>query len=128
MKNTDASRRVFLPVCKAPPLGARFTNPDLAKTLKIIAEQGRDAFYKGPIAQAIVQTSSSFGGTMQLDDLADFSAEWVEPISINYRGWKIYELPPNVQGMAALEMLNIMSSFEPDKDGPQGTAELHKKI
>jgi len=80
------------------------------------------------IADAIVKTSSAFGGTMQLDDLADFSAEWVEPISIDYRGWKIYELPPNVQGMAALEMLNIMSNFQPDKDGPGGTVELHKKI
>src|SRR5437763_5674911 len=68
------------------------------------------------------------GGAMQLEDLSQFSAEWVEPISIDYRGWKIYELPPNVQGMAALEMLNIMSNFGPDKDGPQGTVELHKKI
>ena len=65
---------------------------------------------------------------MQLDDLADFSAEWVEPISIDYRGWRIYELPPNVQGMAALEMLNIMSTFQPDSGGPQNTVELHKKI
>jgi len=65
---------------------------------------------------------------MQLDDLAEFSAEWVEPISIDYRGWKIYELPPNVQGMAALEMLNIMEQFQPEKDGPKGTAEVHKRI
>lgn len=128
MQKTEEARRVFLPGGKAPELGARFTNPDIAKTLKLIAEQGRDAFYKGPIAQAIVQTSSAFGGTMELDDLADFSAEWVEPISIDYRGWKIYELPPNVQGMAALEMLNIMSNFQPAQDGPQGPTELHKRI
>lgn len=128
MQKTEEARRVFLPGGKAPELGARFTNPDIAKTLKLIAEQGRDAFYKGPIAQAIVQTSSAFGGTMALDDLADFSAEWVEPISIDYRGWKIYELPPNVQGMAALEMLNIMSNFQPAQDGPQGPTELHKRI
>ena len=128
MQKTEEARRVFLPGGKAPELGARFSNPDLAKTLRLVAGQGRDAFYKGPIAKAIVQTSSAFGGSMQLDDLADFSAEWVEPISIDYRGWKIYELPPNVQGMAALEMLNILSNFQPDKDGPQGTVELHKKI
>jgi gamma-glutamyltranspeptidase/glutathione hydrolase len=128
MQKTAEARRVFLPTGKAPELGARFANPDLAKTLKLIAEQGRDAFYKGEIAQAIVQTSTAFGGSMQMDDLADFSAEWVEPISIEYRGWKIYELPPNVQGMAALEMLNIMGTFQPDAGGPQGTVELHKKI
>ncbi len=128
MQKTEEARRVFLPGGQAPELGSRFTNPDLAKPLRLIAEQGRDAFYKGEIAHAIVQTSASFGGTMQLDDLADFSSEWVEPISIDYRGWKIYELPPNVQGMAALEMLNIMSNFQPDHEGPQGTVELHKKI
>lgn len=128
MSKTEEARRVFLPGGKAPGLGVRFTNPDLAKALKLIAEQGRDAFYKGPIAQAIVQTSSALGGTMALDDLADFSAEWVEPISIDYRGWKIYELPPNVQGMAALEMLNIMSNFQPAQDGPRTSAELHKRI
>ena len=127
MQKTDEARRVFLPGGKAPELGARFTNPDIAKTLKLIAGQGRDAFYKGAIAQAIVQTSSSVGGTMAMEDLAEFSAEWVEPISIDYRGWKIYELPPNVQGMAALEMLNIMSNFQPPAD-PQGTAEQHMRI
>jgi gamma-glutamyltranspeptidase/glutathione hydrolase len=109
-------------------LGSKFTNPDIAKSLRLLAEQGRDAFYKGEIAQAIISTSASFGGSMELEDLADFSAEWVEPVSIDYRGWKIYELPPNVQGMAALEMLNIMETFQPDKTGPKGTVELHKKI
>ncbi|HLQ50408.1 MAG TPA: gamma-glutamyltransferase [Terriglobales bacterium] len=128
MQKTAEARRVFLPAGKVPEIGARFTNPDLAKALRLVAEQGRDAFYKGPIAQAIVSTSSALGGTMQVEDLADFSAEWVEPISTEYRGWKVYELPPNVQGMAALEMLNIMGTFQPDKDGPQGTVELHKKI
>jgi gamma-glutamyltranspeptidase / glutathione hydrolase len=128
LRKTDEARRLFLPGGKVPEVGMKFVNPDLAHALRLVAEQGRYAFYKGPIAQAIVQTSSAFGGTMQLDDLAEFSAEWVEPISTDYRGWKIYELPPNGQGMAALEMLNIMSNFEPDKDGPQGTVELHKKI
>jgi len=128
LQKTEEARRVFLPGGKVPELGSRFTNPDIAKSLRLIAEKGRDAFYKGEIAQAIVRTSAAFGGTMELQDLADFSAEWVEPISIDYRGWKIYELPPNVQGMAALEMLNIMSNFQPDQGGPKGTVELHKKI
>src|SRR5215467_7867062 len=128
MQKTAEARRVFLPGGTAPELGARFSNPDLAKALRLVADQGRDAFYKGAIAQAIVKTSTAFGGAMQPEDLADFSAEWVEPISIDYRGWKVYELPPNVQGMAALEMLNIMSVFQPDSGGPQSTVELHKKI
>jgi gamma-glutamyltranspeptidase/glutathione hydrolase len=128
MQKTGEARRVFLPGGSAPELGAKFSNPDVAKALRLIADKGRDAFYKGEIAQAIVKTSNAFSGTMQPEDLADFSAEWVEPISIDYRGWKIYELPPNVQGMAALEMLNIMGTFQPEAGGPQGTVELHKKI
>ena len=128
MRKTDEARRVFLPNGKAPELGAKFVNPDLAQTLKLLAAQGRDAFYKGAIADAIVSTSASFGGAMQLDDIRDFSAEWVEPISIDYRGWKVYELPPNVQGMAALEMLNILETFPPDANGPSTTVELHKRI
>ena len=128
MNKTEEARRVFLPGGSAPRVGDRFTNPDLARTLKLIAEQGRDAFYKGPIAAAIVQTSSAFGGAMEPADLADFSAEWVEPISIDYRGWKVWELPPNVQGMAALEMLNIMETFPAEPEGPRSAAELHKRI
>jgi gamma-glutamyltranspeptidase / glutathione hydrolase len=128
LNKTDEGRRVFLPGGTVPELGSKFTNPDIAKSLRLLAEKGRDAFYKGEIAQAIVSTSASFGGSMEPEDLADFSAEWVEPVSIDYRGWKIYELPPNVQGMAALEMLNIMETFQPDKVGPKGTVELHKKI
>src|SRR2546423_14251872 len=128
LKKTDEARRVFLPQGKSPEVGAMFSNPDIAKALRLISDQGRDAFYRGAIAQAIVKTSASFGGAIQADDLAEFSAEWVEPISIEYRGWKVYELPPNVQGMAALEMLNIMSNFQPDSVGPSGTVELHRKI
>lgn len=128
LKKNDEATRVFLPGGKVPELGAKFTNPDIAKALRLIAEDGRDVFYKGEIAQAIVNTSAALGGTMELADLSDFSSEWVEPISTDYRGWKVYELPPNVQGMAALEMLNIMEKFQPDKGGPKGTAELHKRI
>src|SRR4029077_12718783 len=74
------------------------------------------------------ESAGALGGTMQADDLADFSAEWVEPISINYRGWKVYELPPNGQGMAALEMLNIMSALPTDKGGPLAPMELQNRI
>ncbi|HKT67893.1 MAG TPA: gamma-glutamyltransferase, partial [Terriglobales bacterium] len=124
----DEARRIFLPNGKVPEVGQVFTNPDVAKALRLIAGQGADAFYRGVIAQAILKTSADAGGTMQADDLADFKPEWVDPISIDYRGWRVYELPPNGQGMAALEMLNIMSNFQPDSTGPQSAAELHKKI
>ncbi len=124
----DEARRVFLPNGKVPEVGQVFANADVAKALRLVAEQGADAFYRGPIAQAILKTSAHAGGTMQADDLAQFKAEWVDPISIDYRGWRVYELPPNGQGMAALEMLNIMSNFQPDPAGPEGVVELHKKI
>ena len=128
MKQTPEAERIYLPGGKVPEVGEMFSNPDLGKTLRLIAEGGRDAFYRGEIAQSIVATSTELGGTMQPDDLADFSAEWVEPISINYHGWKVYELPPNGQGMAALEMLNIMSTLQPDKAGPLAPMELHNRI
>jgi gamma-glutamyltranspeptidase/glutathione hydrolase len=126
---TDAeSRRVYLPGGRAPALGAIFRNPDLAKALRAIAMEGSKAFYQGEIARAILSTSKEFGGTMSAEDLAQFAPEWVEPISTTYRGWTVYELPPNGQGMAALEMLNIMETAPASPDGPLSVAELHKKI
>lgn len=122
------SVRVYLPNGKVPALGETFRNPDLAKALQSVASQGASAFYKGEIAQAILQTSKAFGGTMSADDLADFAPEWVDPISTTYRGWTVYELPPNGQGMAALEMLNIMETTPASPDGPLSVEELHKKI
>ena len=126
--NDSESRRVYLPDGKAPAVGQIFCNPDLAKALRLIADQGSSAFYEGEIAQAILATSKAQGGTMEAADLAEFSPEWVEPISTTYRGWTIYELPPNGQGMAALEMLNIMEASPASQDGPSSVAELHKKI
>ena len=121
-------RRVYLHDGHSPAIGEMFRNPDLAKTLRTIAQNGADAYYKGEIAQAIVSTSKALGGTMSADDLAEFKPEWVEPISTTYRDWTVYELPPNGQGMAALEMLNIMETTPPSPDGPFSVAELHKKI
>jgi len=121
-------RRVYLPNGKPPALGQVFQNHDLAKALRLVAQNGATAFYKGEIAHAILSTSQSLGGTMSADDLAEFSPEWVEPISTTYRDWTVYELPPNGQGMAALEMLNIMETSPASPDGPLSVAELHKKI
>jgi gamma-glutamyltranspeptidase / glutathione hydrolase len=122
------SRRVYLPGGNVPGVGEVFHNPDLAKALRLIAESGANAFYRGEIAKAILNTSKELGGTMVADDLAEYSPEWVEPISTTYRDWTIYELPPNGQGMAALEMLNIMETTPASGDGPSGVSELHKKI
>jgi gamma-glutamyltranspeptidase/glutathione hydrolase len=128
LKQTEEAQRVFLPHGKPPAVGELFANPDLGKTLRLLADQGPREFYEGEIAKAILKTSNSLGGTMGPGDLAEFSSEWVDPISIDYRGWKVYELPPNGQGMAALEMLNIMARSQPDSHGPEGTVELHKKM
>ena len=122
------SRRVFLPNGKAPAVGQIFQNHDLAKALRLITREGANAFYRGEIARAILSTSQALRGTMSADDLAQFSPEWVDPISTTYRDWTIYELPPNAQGMAALEMLNIMETSPPSPDGPLSVPELHKKI
>ena len=101
----------FLINGKSPQLGEVFHNPDLAHSLELVAAGGRDAFYKGDMANHIVATSSKLGGAMTAEDFADYSSEWVEPISTTYRGWTVYEIPPNGQGIAALEMLNIMETF-----------------
>lgn len=126
--NDPEGRRVYLPRGQPPAVGEIFRNPDLAKTLRAISLDGADAYYKGEIAKAILSTSQALGGTMSTEDLADFKPEWVQPISTTYRDWTVYELPPNGQGMAALEMLNIMETVPASADGPLSVAELHKKL
>jgi gamma-glutamyltranspeptidase / glutathione hydrolase len=126
--NDPESRRVFLIDGKAPEGGHLFRNPAVAHALGLIAERVEAAYYKGEIAQAILKTSAELGGTMTADDLASYSAEWVEPIHITYRDWNVYELPPNGDGMAALEMLNIMEQRKPDPAGPYSPGELHARI
>ncbi|MDQ7087205.1 MAG: gamma-glutamyltransferase [Acidobacteriota bacterium] len=103
---------VSLPGGRAPREGEVFANPALARTFEILADGGRDAFYKGPIARAIVAFSQVQGGFFSLEDFAGHHSEWVEPISTSYRGVELWELPPNGQGLAALEMLNILELFD----------------
>jgi gamma-glutamyltranspeptidase/glutathione hydrolase len=128
IKANPESVRVFLPGGKAPLEGDVFRNPGMARAMRLVAEKGPDALYKGEIAAAILKTSHDLGGTMTPEDLASYSAEWVQPISIDYRGWRVYELPPNGQGMAALEMLNIMESAPPTPLGAFSPIEMHKRI
>lgn len=111
---TDAdSVRVFLRDGKAPPLYSVFRNPGLARAYRVLQRKGRDAFYTGEIAAAIVAKIKKLGGAMTPADLAEFHAEWVDPITIDYHGYDVYELPPNTQGFAALEMLNILAQCGP---------------
>jgi gamma-glutamyltranspeptidase / glutathione hydrolase len=95
----------------APQPGDLFRNPALANSLRQIAAKGRDAYYNGPMTETMVKFLNAHGGTHTLEDFRDFQPEWVEPVSTTYRGWTVYELPPNGQGIAALSMLNIMERF-----------------
>src|SRR6185295_15135664 len=113
---------------RAPACGEIFRNPDLARSLRRIGEQGRDGFYKGPTAEAIVRASTELGGAMAATDLEDFQPEWVTPIHSTYRGWTIHELPPNTTGIAALMMLNIMEQFPIGDWGYHTTKSLHVMI
>jgi gamma-glutamyltranspeptidase / glutathione hydrolase len=122
------ARHTYLPDGRAPRAGEVFRNPDLAHALRQIAAAGRDGFYKGPIADAIVQISRDEGGTFTASDLADYQPEWVEPVSTTYRGWTVSELPPNGQGIAALSMLNLMEHFPLGEYGLQSARALHVMI
>src|SRR5262249_47498086 len=107
------SKAVFLAGDRAPDLYSIIRNPGLARALRAIQQQGRDAFYRGEIADAIVAKVQSNGGVMTKSDLADFKSEWVEPVSTNYHGYDVFELPPPGQGFAGLEMLNVLEVCVP---------------
>lgn len=109
-QNAEA-RSIYLPGGHPPRQGEIFRNPAYARALELVANEGPSAFYKGGIAQAILKTSQQLGGVISATDLSQYKAEWVTPIETDYRGWKVFEIPPNSQGIAALEMLNIMDQF-----------------
>ena len=102
----------FMTRGRVPKKGEVFRNPRLADTLETIAEDGRDAFYKGDIARRIDRYMTEQGGLLRYEDLAAHTSEWITPVSTNYRGWEVYELPPNGQGIAALQILNILEGFD----------------
>ncbi|MBS0419727.1 MAG: gamma-glutamyltransferase [Proteobacteria bacterium] len=107
------SVRTYLPGGKIPTNYSVFRNPDLARALRLLQKQGKDAFYKGDIARAIVAKSKALGGTMTLEDLAQDQPTWETPITTRYKGFDVYEMPPNTQGFAVLEMLNILEVCGP---------------
>ncbi len=103
---------VFMPNGRAPRNGELFQNPALGRTLERIGREGKEVFYRGGIAKSVVAYLKKQGGHLSLDDLGAHRSEWVEPLSTNYRGYQVYELPPNGQGIAALQMLNILEGFD----------------
>ncbi|MBN2611113.1 MAG: gamma-glutamyltransferase [Bacteroidales bacterium] len=105
-------KETFMPGGKTPAKAEIFRNPDLGKTLKLISEYGRDIFYKGELAKTIADHVQKMGGFLSLEDMAAHRSEWVEPVSATYRGYEIWELPPNGQGIAALQILNILEGFD----------------
>jgi len=110
---------------KAPRKGQIFKNPELASTLSQIATDGRDAFYKGDIAKKIDTFMKANGGYIRYNDLAEHISTWVEPVSVNYRGYDVFELPPNGQGIAALQILNILEQYDLSKMGFLSEQSLH---
>ncbi len=122
------SAATFLPNGRAPRAGEVFRNPDLGRTMRLIAERGVAGFYQGPVADAILAVSRAKGGALTARDLVEYEPEWVEPISTTYRGWTVYELPPNTQGIAALMMLNLMERFPLGEYGLTSAKALHVMV
>jgi gamma-glutamyltranspeptidase / glutathione hydrolase len=112
LKEYPNIKDIYMPVGKAPSKGQIFRNPNLASTLEKIVKGGRNEFYRGTIARAIDAFMKQNGGFLTYDDLARHHSEWVEPISTSYRGYDVWELPPNGQGIAALEILNILEGYD----------------
>ena len=113
---------------RGPQAGEIFRNPGLARTLRRLAEGGKDAFYQGEIAEGIVAVLAEAGGCMALEDLARHSATWVQPLAVNYRGLRVYECPPNGQGVAALLALNLLEGFDLASIPPLSVERLHLEI
>ena len=124
----ENAQKTYLINDAAPAHGQIFRNPDLARTYQTLAQGGRDAFYKGQIAKTMDAYFRRIGGDLRYDDFAAHKGEWVDPISVNYRGYDVYELPPNSQGGAVLEMLKILEGYDLKKMGPGSADALHLMI
>ena len=125
LKRYPGFEDTFLRDGKAPAKGEIFRNPMLAATLEKLASGGRDEFYKGSIAKTIDTFMKKHGGYLSYEDLASHKSEWVEPVSTNYRGYDVWELPPNGQGIAALQMLNVLEGYDFSKIKYGSTEHVH---
>jgi len=119
---------VFAPEGRAPHVGEVWRNPEIARTLRLIAETNADDFYRGEIAERIVDFAARTGGFLAADDLARHTSDWVEPITTNYRGYDVWELPPNTQGLAALLALNILEGYELSQFPRDSVESFHRQI
>jgi gamma-glutamyltranspeptidase/glutathione hydrolase len=124
----NSAKTYLIDGTRAPKAGEVFRNPDLAASLERIAAEGRDGYYKGRTAEAILQISKEQGGTFTPADLAEFQPEWVTPITTTYRGWTVHEIGDNTQGIAALMMLNLMEQFPLGDYGFHTSKSLHVMI
>ncbi len=118
----------YAPAGRAPTKGEIFRNPDLAATYELLAEQGRDAFYRGAVADRVDAFMRAHGGWLRKEDLAAHASTWVDPVSVNYRGYDVYEMPPNTQGIAALQMLNILEGFDLKAMGYNSPEAVHVMV
>ena len=129
LRGDPESSRTFLPTGRPPAVGAVFRNVDLAWAYRQIAAGGGEAFYRGDIARRLVDGLERRGSTMDASDLSEFRAQWADPVSTTYRGWQVYELPPNGAGIAALMMLNILEALPAFAEAPHNSADaLHLLI
>jgi gamma-glutamyltranspeptidase / glutathione hydrolase len=125
LSQDPAAAKTFLPHGHAPAAGEIFSNPNLANSLELIAKNGRDAFYKGPIARALIADMKTRNGLLDERDFTTHSADWLDTISTNYRGYDVHEMPPSTQGFVALEMLNILEGFDIKAMGHNSADYLH---
>ncbi len=128
LRENEAATKTFLPEGRTPAPGQLFCQPDLAGTLAAVAEGGADAFYKGEVARSIADSAQEAGGYLAEDDLAAHETVWVEPIHTDYRGIRVYEMPPPGQGIAALEMLNILEGFDLFALDALGAERIHLEV
>ncbi len=128
LKNQPNFASTFLPQGNAPSTGEVFRNPDLAKTLERISNEGKEVFYEGEIAETIEKFCKGVGCFLDRHDLASHRSTWVEPVSSNYHGYDVWELPPNGQGIAALQMLNILETFDLQSMGHNSADYLHHLV
>ena len=128
IEEIDNAKKTYLVDGKAPAHGEIFRNPDLARTYRAIAKSGRDAFYSGNLARTMDGYFRRIGGDMRLADLAAHKGDWVDPVGVRYRGYHVYELPPNTQGIAALQMLKILEAYDLKAMGRGSADALHVMV